>query len=85
MSNADVLGRAHQMQYSSMFQKRQVQLFQKIQLMPVDSMLRKLVCNSSGDQKTWHAHRGRGRPRQRWTESVYKLVLQDLEHSLMHI
>ena len=57
-----------------MLQKRQIQLFQKIQLMPIDSMLRKLVCCPSGEPKTWYTQRGRGRPRQRWTDSMHKLM-----------
>ena len=43
--------------------------------MPVDPMLRNLVCDSNGEPKHWHDRRNRGRPRQRWSQSVYKMMI----------
>ena len=80
VSNVDVLVSARQIEYSSSLRNRQVRLFKKIQSMPIDSMLHQLVCKSNGEPKTWHTHRNRGRPRQRWAESVYKFVLQEGEN-----
>ena len=72
ISNADVLDRAKQIRYSLILHERQIQLYRKIQLMPVGSILRSLVCDVNGCPKNWHLHRNRGRPRQRWVQSVFK-------------
>ena len=75
VSNLRVLERACQTQYSDLLQQRQIRLYQKVQSMPVESMLRRLVCNLNGCPKQWHYHRNRGRPQQRWAQSVFKLMI----------
>ena len=75
ISNADVLAKGHQMQYSALLEQQQIRLYRKVQSMPVESMLRRLVCDLNGCPKQWHYRRSRGRPQQRWAQSVFKLVI----------
>ena len=77
ISNAEVLGRSRQIQYSALLEQRQIRLYQKVQSMPVENMLRRLVCDLNGNPKQWHVRRSRGRPQQRWAQSVFKLICPD--------
>ena len=75
VSNADVYQRACQIQFSSVLECRQIQLYQKIQMMPLDAPIRKLICSVEGEPNTWFHHRCRGRPQQRWAASIHRLVV----------
>ena len=75
VSNNDVYTRAHQSRYSDVLGSRQKRLFEKIQTMPVESVIRSLVCTLDGQPKSWFRRRSRGRPQQRWATSVYNLVV----------
>ena len=62
------------LKFSSKLQDRQTQLFQKVQRMSVGTPLRKLVCDVERHPIIWCGRRSRGRPRQTWATSVFKLV-----------
>ena len=68
-----VFARTSQEKLSAVFRRRQVQAYRKVQAMPVDAPVRRLVCNEVGSPIIWNRSRKRGRPRQTWSESVYKL------------
>ena len=71
--NADVLQKADVAVLSDMLMKCQVKAYRKICLMPNDSLINKLVCDPAGLPMNWADTRQRGRPRQRWSLSVYRL------------
>ena len=73
ISNEEVLGVACQQRLSTLLQERQVQQYKRIAHLTNDSLVRQVVCNSSGEPMEWHCRRGRGRPRQMWSQSVYKM------------
>ena len=78
ISNSEVLTIAGQTLLSESLRQRQVQLYTKIWKEAGDgtqnSLIQKLVCNKSGEPVSWNLNRGRGRPRQQWNQSVYKLL-----------
>ena len=73
VTNEAVLEQACQARLSSMLGRRQVKLYRKIQELPADSFLKKLVCQEGGQPIVWSRNRRRGRPRQVWARSVYGL------------
>ena len=74
VSNADVFGLTKQEKYSTILQKQQIRLYQKVQAMSLDTPVRRLIFNDVGTLIIWAHHRKRGRPRQRWSHSVRKLI-----------
>ena len=74
VSNADVFGLTKQEKYSTILQKQQIRLYQKVQAMSLDTPVRPLIFNDVGTPIIWAHHRKRGRPRQRWSHSVRKLI-----------
>ena len=73
ISNSTVLAKAGSLPLSQVLQEKQIALYRNIANQPVDSLLRRLVCNPDGTPKTWAHRRGRGRPRQQWAKSVFAL------------
>ena len=73
VSNDVVLDRAGQTRLSSLLERRQVELYHKIETLAPDSFLKRLVCDSNGQPLQWSRQRGRGRPRQLWVRSVFNL------------
>ena len=57
-----------------MLQSRQIRLYQRIQRMPRDDLMRSLVCDSDGYPRNWDLERKRGRPKDRWGLCVFRLV-----------
>ena len=73
--NAEVYERAGQIRYSILLENRQKKLFLKIQSLPFNNVVRKLVCDEEGYPLKWYIRRNRGRPQQRWAQSVGSLAL----------
>ena len=74
--NDIVLERANENKLSFLLGERQIALLMKIQTLPFDDCLRKLVCDINGQPIRWHRRRHLGRPKQNWTNSVCeKLVM----------
>ena len=74
ISNSEVYACSNGIRYSTKLENRQKQLYQKIELLPVGSALRSLVCNVRGQPIIWCHRRSRDRPQQRWAHEVFKLV-----------
>ena len=74
VTNESILTTSCQVRLSVQLENRQMRLFEKIQTLPISSPLRILVCDNVGNPKDWACRRSRGRPRQRWSQSVYKLI-----------
>ena len=78
MTNAKVLEKAGCTPLSEVLLARQAKLFKKIQRLPEDSLVRRLVCNSDGQPRSWSLRRSRGRPRQQWAHEVHKLTVSTI-------
>ena len=50
---------------------RQIRVYKPIRLLPVDSLVRRLVCDCMGRPINWCRRRSRGRPRQRWVQVFF--------------
>ena len=74
VSNAEVYERAGQIRYSVLLESRQKHLYSKIQNEPFSNLVRMLVCDIEGNPINWNTRRSRGRPKQRWAQSVFKLL-----------
>ena len=74
ISNAEVYARSNVVRYSTLLEHRQKELYQNIQLLPVGTALRSLVCDVRGQPIIWCQRRSRGRPQQRWAHEVFRLV-----------
>ena len=74
ITNVEVLSRCSQIKFSTLLQSRQIRLYRRIQTMPLESIMRKLVCDVVGRPKNWNDARKSGRPCQRWGPSVFKLI-----------
>ena len=73
VTNKEVYECACQSKFSTMLEARQKKIFRRIQMMSVESPLRKLVCDLGGRPIIWRSRRKRGRPQQMWATSVFKL------------
>ena len=78
ISNDIVLERAGEKKLSTLLEERQIKIFRKIQMLPLDNHLRKLVCDNDGNPVIWYQRRRRGRPRQEWTNSIYRKIVNDI-------
>ena len=74
VTNLSVRERARQSPFSILLGNPQVRLFSKIQTLPCTSFIKRLVCDSNGMLKIWHILRSHGRPCQKRSTSVYKLI-----------
>ena len=74
ISNATVLARAGAEPLSATLRDRQVKLYGKTASQADDSLVKRVVCNADGTPKGWDLRRRRGRPRQLWAQSVYKIT-----------
>ena len=75
VSNETVLGMTSQMRLSCLLQRRQVCLYKQVQALPDNNFLKVIVCHPNGQPIVWSLQRRRGRPRQVWAHSVYKLTI----------
>ena len=73
MTNNSILNSSCQVRLSVQLRNRQKHLFQRIQMLPISSQLRNLVCDNLGNPNEWQFRRSRGRHRQRWVSLVHKL------------
>ena len=74
ISNATVLDNAGSKPLSAILRDRQADLYKKIASHSDASLVKQLVCDADGTPKNWALRRRRGRPRQQWATSVYKLL-----------
>ena len=74
ISNVEVLSRSSQTKFSDVLQSRQIRLYQRIQRIPVNDLMRRLVCDTNGCPRNWASVRKRGRPQDRWGPCVFRLV-----------
>ena len=80
VSNVSVLERSGQILLSALLKQRQVRSYKKIQAASLSDFVRQLVCDINGVPIKWYIRRRRGRPRQRWAESVFHLVNNDMNY-----
>ena len=74
VSNETVLNLSWQTSMTALLPNRQKLLYKKIQSLPEGDSLKRLVCNEGGTPMEWSLNRRRGRPRQMWAQSVYKMI-----------
>ena len=74
VSNEEVLHRSGQTRLSIQLESRQASLYRRIAQLSDESLVKALVCNNDGEPLSWSTRRRRGRPRQMWAHSVFRLV-----------
>ena len=74
ISNATVLERADLPTLSSLLHERQKGLYRRISLQPRGSFVKTVICDEAGHPINWSVWRRRGRPRQRWSLEVFKMM-----------
>ena len=75
VSNADVLEKAGSKLLSAILSDRQVHLYSSIASQSDASLVKQVVCDSSGGPRNWAPERRRrGRPRQQWTQCVHAMA-----------
>ena len=75
VSNCSVLERSNQISLTALLKQRQIRCYKSIQVSPEVDFARQLVCDNQGVPINWYIRRKRGRPRQKWTTSVFHFVI----------
>ena len=74
ISNVTVFERSHQTPLTALLKQRQIRCYKIVQASGQDDFVKQLVCNNHGVPINWYIHRKRGRPRQKWATSVFRLM-----------
>ena len=74
VSNKVVLETGKSRALSDLLLDRQKSLYIAISRQPHGSLIKHVVCEADGRPTCWQRRRRRGRPRQMWSQAVYKLV-----------